>query len=226
METIEVEGNTINMEFVRKPWIKNTYLRFVDDRLVVVSRNQGMLQKAIAKHGPWIVKHYMQIKSTTRLFEANSIFYRSGRYSVEHVVSGARPRADILDNRMILYAPTPQAAERLVDRVIRDDTQRLSGEIALRKAEQIGEHFSELKVRKCRKWGACKSNRTITLNYTISMLPYELQEYIISHEVAHLKEMNHSARFWKVVSGICPDYKRLRKQLKGYDSSRRTVISS
>lgn len=226
MQTIEIDGNRIDMEFVRKPWIRNTYLKFVDSTLVITSRNRNMLHKAIEEHAPWISKHYMEIKSTTRLFEANSIFYRSQRYQVERMHSASRPRSDIVGSRMLVYAPTDDSAERLLDRIIREDTRRLSGEIALKKAGQIGESFSEIKVRKCRKWGACKSDRKITLNYVISMLPYELQDYIISHEVAHLKEMNHSGRFWEVVGRLCPDYRNIRRQLRGYDSRRRPVFGA
>jgi len=225
METIEVEGNAINIEYVRKPWIKNTYLKFVDDTLVVVSRNHGMAQRILSKHRSWISKHYNEIKSTKRLFDSNSIFYRSGRYSMSYVRSQARPRADINGNIMTVYAPSADAAERLVDRIIRKDTQRFVGEFAARKADEIGVSFRDIKVRRYRKWGACKSTRDITINYTLSMLPIELQEYVVSHEVAHLKQMNHSARFWSVVCSLCPDYKKLRKELKSYDSKRRRLFS-
>jgi hypothetical protein len=80
-----------------------------------------------------------------------------------------------------------------------------------------------VRVRRCRKWGVCKSDRTITFNYCVSMLPEEIRDYVVSHEVAHLKEMNHSRRFWEVVSSLCPDYRRLRRELKNYDSTRRSV---
>ena len=226
METIEVDGNAINIEFVRKPWIKNTYLKFVDNSLVVTSRNQAMAQKILSKHRPWISKHYREIKSTIRLFEHSSIFYRSGRYSISHVQSRSRPKADINGNNMAVYAPSIEAAERLVDRIIRNETQRFAQDYAMKKAGELGVNFREIKVRRYRKWGACHTSKVITINYTLSMLPVELQEYVVSHEVAHLKQMNHSPRFWEVVSALCPDYKRRRKELRNYDSSRRRLFTS
>ena len=220
---VEIDGNRISLEFVKKPWIRNSYLKFDEDRLVVVSRNEMMMQKIVSKHRPWISKHYRQIKNTVKLFDSNSVFYNSKRYTVGYVKSDSRPKADIWGDNLIIYAQSHESAERFIDRTIRDDTARFSGELALRKAEQIDERFKEIKVRRYRKWGVCRSDRTITFNYCVSMLPKELQDYIVSHEVAHLKEMNHSGKFWEVVSFLCQDYRRLRKELKNYDSRRRSV---
>ncbi len=222
-DSIEIDGERIRIEFVKKPWIRNSYLKFNDDRLVVVGRSEGMMQKVVMKHRPWISKHYKQIKSTIRLFDSNSVFYNSKRYNVGYVSSNARPKADIWGDNLIIYAQSTQAAERYIDRTIRDATASFSGELALRKGQEIGVRIGAVKVRRYRKWGVCRSDGTITFNYCISMLPSELRDYIVSHEVAHLKEMNHSEKFWAVVWQLCPDYKRLRKELKQYDSVRRSI---
>lgn len=216
---IEVDGNVIRAEFIMKPWIKNAYLKFVEDRIVVVSRNEGMMKEIISKHRPWISKHYNEIKSCVKLFDSDSIFCRSRRYAVGYIKTDSRPKIDLGEDRLVVYAPSRASATRAIERMIKDDSLRLSGEIAIRKAGQINEHLNGVKVRKCRKWGVCKSDRKITLNYAVSMLPDGLLDYVVSHEVAHLKEMNHSSKFWGVVSTLCPDYKRLRKELKGYDST-------
>ena len=221
--SLEIDGSRISFEFVKKPWIKNSYLKFDDGKLVVVSRNERMMQRIVSKHRSWISKHYNQIRSTVRLFDLNSVFYNSKRYMVGYVKSDAMPKADILGDNLIIYAQSHQAAERFIDRMIRDDTLRSCGEMALGKASQISESFREIKARRYRKWGVCKSDRTITFNYCISMLPRELQDYVVSHEVAHLREMNHSQSFWKVVEYLCPNYRQLRKELKSYDSKRRSI---
>ena len=124
-----------------------------------------------------------------------------------------------------VYANSPEAANRHIDRMIWSKSEKISGEIAYRKAEAMGRRPSSVKVRRYRKWGACRSGGSITINYCISMLPDDLQDYVISHEVAHLVEMNHSEGFWRVVSQLCPNYKILRKQLNHYDSRKRNAIS-
>lgn len=63
-------------------------------------------------------------------------------------------------------------------------------------------------------WGSCSSNKNLNFNYKIIYIPKELREYIVVHEFCHLKEMNHSKKFWKEVENTIPDYKEKRKTLK------------
>lgn len=65
------------------------------------------------------------------------------------------------------------------------------------------------------RWGSCSSDRRIRLNWRLIHLDTALIDYVIAHELAHLDEMNHSARFWKRVGEIYPDYESARRALKG-----------
>jgi len=64
------------------------------------------------------------------------------------------------------------------------------------------------------QWGCCTSGGTVRLNTQLIKLPLRLIDYVVVHELAHLREMNHSARFWQVVASVCPDYLKLRAELK------------
>jgi len=64
------------------------------------------------------------------------------------------------------------------------------------------------------RWGSCNSKKEIRLNWRLLQAPPHLINYVVCHELAHLKEMNHSARFWVVVASIYPDYKAAEKELK------------
>jgi predicted metal-dependent hydrolase len=63
-------------------------------------------------------------------------------------------------------------------------------------------------------WGSCTRQGTLNFNYKIALLPKEVANYIVVHEFCHLKEFNHSDRFWRLVEGFVPNYKALRKLLK------------
>ncbi len=63
------------------------------------------------------------------------------------------------------------------------------------------------------RWGSCSIRNNINFNYRIIFLSQELADYIIVHELCHLKEMNHSRKFWVLVEKIFPDYKKVRKEL-------------
>jgi predicted metal-dependent hydrolase len=64
------------------------------------------------------------------------------------------------------------------------------------------------------RWGSCSSKKNINFNYKIIFLSDELQNYIVVHELCHLKELNHSKRFWALVEQSIPNHAVLRSQLK------------
>ncbi|MEI8130071.1 MAG: SprT family zinc-dependent metalloprotease [bacterium] len=66
------------------------------------------------------------------------------------------------------------------------------------------------------RWGSCSSKKNLNFNYKIIFLPTELQDYIVVHELCHLKELNHSERFWNLVTESIPNHKILRAELKKY----------
>lgn len=64
------------------------------------------------------------------------------------------------------------------------------------------------------RWGSCSSKGNLNFNYKIVFLPEHLARYIVIHELCHLKEFNHSDRFWKLVSLAFPEYKTAREELR------------
>lgn len=70
-----------------------------------------------------------------------------------------------------------------------------------------------VKTQKTR-WGSCSSKGNISLNCLLMKAPPYVRKYVIVHELAHKKEMNHSERFWKVVAGEIPEYQKVARWLK------------
>lgn len=65
-------------------------------------------------------------------------------------------------------------------------------------------------------WGSCSKKANLNFSYKILFLPENIRDYIIAHEICHLKELNHSKKFWKLVLDMFPEYQESRKQLKMY----------
>jgi len=63
------------------------------------------------------------------------------------------------------------------------------------------------------RWGSCSRNGTISLNWRLIQAPLFVRDYLILHELMHLRQMNHSRRFWREVERVCPDYKTAERWL-------------
>jgi hypothetical protein len=79
-----------------------------------------------------------------------------------------------------------------------------------------GYTINKISIRNQRtRWGSCSRNGNLNFSYRIIYLPEESSDYIIVHELCHLGEFNHSKRFWNLVAKIVPDYKKVRKKIRG-----------
>ena len=77
--------------------------------------------------------------------------------------------------------------------------------------------YNKIKIKNPQhRGGSCSIKRNLNFNYKILFLKDYMQDYIIVHELCHLKEMNHSHKFWNLVSQTIPNYINIRKEVKSY----------
>ena len=89
-----------------------------------------------------------------------------------------------------------------------------------KRLEEINKAHYKFRYNKVRvknqttRYGSCSSKGNLNFNWKVIMARPEVIDYLLAHELSHLKEMNHSAKFWSLVERACPDYKKHRKWLK------------
>jgi predicted metal-dependent hydrolase len=73
------------------------------------------------------------------------------------------------------------------------------------------------------RWGSCTSDGNLSFSWRIMMAPRPVINYLVAHEVAHLKEMNHGPKFWKLCEELCPDTERCKAWLKKNGSTLQAI---
>ncbi|WP_433703997.1 M48 family metallopeptidase [Paraburkholderia sacchari] len=119
---------------------------------------------------------------------------------------------------LALPLPLHADAQQIKDRVtgwLQGEAMRIFGERLAVYAARLGVTFRSYALSSAMtRWGSCSSEGRIRLNWRLIHFPLSVVDYVVAHELAHLREMNHSPRFWQTVESIFPEFREARKQLK------------
>ncbi|HEY9070928.1 MAG TPA: M48 family metallopeptidase [Candidatus Ozemobacteraceae bacterium] len=104
---------------------------------------------------------------------------------------------------------------KMVEAWLRAQARRILGERVRDVCDRHGLRIGTIAIKDTRsRWGSCSIRRNLNFNWRLIMAPPWVIEYLVVHETAHLDEMNHSDRFWRLVAQRCPDYRSHEAWLK------------
>ena len=116
---------------------------------------------------------------------------------------------------LTLCLRSPDDAGRVLEKALRERARELFLERLAHYAALLGVALPRLTLSAARtRWGSCSLKTGIRLNWRLIHFPHNVIDYVVAHELAHLREMNHSHRFWSVVGHLYPDYPAARDELK------------
>lgn len=82
-------------------------------------------------------------------------------------------------------------------------------------AKMLGVTYNRVAIRSQHtRWGSCSSKGNLNFNCVLALVPPDVLDYVVVHELCHLRELNHSPRFWALVESVLPDYRLRRKWLE------------
>ena len=194
----------------------------------------GDIEAALREKARWILKKLQEQQERAQRMQAAKVDWRDGTGipflgETVIVVLDARATGAVLNTdaqalpgvpRLTLHVGLPHTA---TPGQIRDAVQSWLQRQARRVFEERCKHFApQLKVRVTRlslssaqtRWGSASADGSIRLNWRLIHFAMPSIDYVVAHELAHLREMNHSPRFWDVVKSVVPDYELARGGLK------------
>ena len=119
-----------------------------------------------------------------------------------------------------LPPPLVPAGGRREYRARKEEARELATRLLEKWNTTYGFKWSNVRIANQKtRWGSCSRRGTLSFNYRIVHLPPRLADYLVVHELCHLREMNHSARFWALVARALPDYRTLRRALESLDAA-------
>lgn len=217
-------GEQLNYQLERRQR-RTVGLKITADGLVVHAPkrlSQSLLESLLAQKADWIQKKLsaqIQNKIPALQWRHGEQLLLLGNHITLAVRHDERSRAinhlpGLLELAMPNHNEPPAVARKVLQwykkQAVTDFARRL--EIF---SAKLGVALPKLLISNARtRWGSCNSKKEVRLNWRLLQAPPHLINYVICHELAHLKEMNHSARFWAVVASIYPDYKAAEKELK------------
>jgi len=167
---------------------------------------------------PWLEKQLLRQATRVALPRnwniATKILFRGELVRIEPELDGATPAVRLGSERVqvrdLAGDLRPEIEGFLRGLAARDLAER-TWELARLHAVAI----QRVTVRNQRsRWGSCSRRGTISLNWRLVQTPPFVQDYIVLHELAHMKEMNHSSRFWREVARLCPGFMEAERWLK------------
>ncbi len=115
-----------------------------------------------------------------------------------------------------LYLPSDKPKERLV-KWLKENAKRILSSVTEMQAKKMGVSYRSITVGGAKtRWGSCTVNNDIRYTFRLLYCPREIIEYVVAHELAHIRHKNHSPAFWAEVDKYIPDRKNRRKWLKAH----------
>ncbi len=191
--------------------------------------SQRWIDNFVASRRIWIETRHAELQRQLKLIEAHqadvraasTVLYRGTVYPLQ-----VEPDADqskvcfsggvvtVAVSRRVRKS-TQEACRQLLEAWLRQQAAGVFNEKVAEWSACMALFPASIKVKSFRrKWGCCDSRAEVRFNWLLIMAPDEVIDYVVIHELAHLKHMNHSAEFWSLVSRYCPDYKRWQNWLK------------
>ncbi len=228
-DSIIFGASKISYEIIYSPRRKNVSISVSPDKKVEVTAPSNLtveaIREVVKRKADWILKkldwfdHIQQFDASKEYVNGETFLYMGRQYRLK-IQSGEIEPSIKLKGKYFEVTVSKNTPQKSQHQVVRDTLWKWYLEHAENKLREIMHKYSRklqidtptLVVKpQAKRWGSCSKTNIIRINIQIIMAPIKQIEYVVAHELCHVKYKDHSSGFWKNLSLIMPDY-QLRKE--------------
>ncbi|MEE9375090.1 MAG: SprT family zinc-dependent metalloprotease [Rhizobiaceae bacterium] len=233
---LEIDGRQIDVRVIENPRTSSLTLR-----LVPASKTQESLKVTVPPGTPehevdqfleknrnWAAARLKRLPKVTRIEDGAIIPLRGVPHRIMHSGLG-RGIVSIgmeEDGPVIRVFGDPKFTPRKVAEFLKRQAKQDLSKAVAHYSKQLGVKATSITMRDTTsRWGSCSSSGALNFSWRIVLAPPEVLNYLAAHEVAHLREMNHSDRFWSLVENVCPDMNAQKSWLKVHGNKLHAIVA-
>ena len=209
------------------PKLKHTYLSFDNEGDLVIKSprvSQRYIEQLLIKKSNWINRSkekLLQKKGKALDFSQQAQLYYQGQAYPLRLIEQTKKRTTLIFDQEVFLLYYHHYDEVLfqkhVDNFYKEEVKAFVPLLVEKWSGQMALTPTNIRFRKTkRQWGSCSGKNVLSFNTMMMKLPQDVIQYIIVHELAHIKHKHHQKSFWKLVEKYIPDYKQHVTELKKY----------
>lgn len=164
---------------------------------------EGEARRFVDRHAAWVRRRLDAVPRAVPFADGSEVPYLGEPHRVRH--AGGRGAVLRAEGEFRVHGAAEHLPRRLRDYLVREAAREIA-ERAHAKAASIDARIAAITLRDTRsRWGSCSADGRLNFSWRLILAPEPVLDYVVAHEVAHLRELNHSARFWAVCARLCED---------------------
>ncbi|RCS22309.1 M48 family peptidase [Phyllobacterium salinisoli] len=227
----EVAGRTLPLRVVENPRATRLTLRIeAGGKGLRVTIPPGLpareVDRFLSRHEGWIEARIAKLPDRPAVRPGIKIPIRGVPHLVVHAPGRGTAQMITGDDgapALVIYGDRLHLSRRIADFLKREARTEMEALVA-RHTATVGRRAKTIRYKDTKsRWGSCTSDGVLSFSWRIAMAPGPVINYLVAHEVAHLIEMNHGPKFWKLCRELCPDTDRCKAWLKRNGSALQAI---
>jgi predicted metal-dependent hydrolase len=222
-ELLKIDGQLLEVKVRLNPRARRMIVKVNPStgEICITVRSQRGLPAALdfaRGEKDWIVRQLAKVPQPVSLIPGVSVPLHGVPHEIRAAAKGPAP-VWCQDGVIWVRGQATHAPRRVLD-FLKKEARKTFEARALRHGEKIGVKPSRITVRDTvSRWGSCSSARSLSFSWRLILAPPFVLDYVVAHEVAHMREMNHGPKFWKLVQDLVGDFRRPQKWLRDHGTA-------